>query len=140
MKSDSKVEVLRSMRLFSGCTKRELASIDRLCTLVFAEKGFVLTTQGAPGRECFVIADGEASVTISGRPVATVGAGECVGEMSLLDGGRRTATVTALTEMTVLALGGLEFRSLLAASPQISRNMMVSLARRLREAEAEQPV
>jgi len=140
MKSDSKMDVLRSTRLFSGCTKRELDSIDRLCTLVFAEKGFVLTTQGAPGRECFVIADGEASVTVNGRPVAKVGPGECVGEMSLLDGGRRTATVTALTEMNVLALGGLEFRSLLAASPQTTRNMMVGLARRLRDAEAEQPV
>src|SRR5579863_3361881 len=132
MRPDGKVDVLRSVGLFSACTKRELAEVGGLCTLVFAEKGFVLTTQGAPGRECFVVVDGEASVSIGGRPVATVGAGECIGEMALLDGGRRTATVTALTEMNLCALAGPEFRTLLDIRPDITRKVLMSVARRLR--------
>jgi CRP-like cAMP-binding protein len=113
--------------------------IARICTREQVDEETVLTKQGDPGRECFVIADGVADVVIDGREVATVGSGDCVGELSLLDGGRRTATVTARSPMTIYVLTATEFRSLLDASPTISRKMMMSLARRLRPAEADRP-
>ena len=136
MAVDGKVEALRTVGLFEGCTKRELQQIARLCTEFHFDEGFVLTTQGTPGQECFVIATGEAKVVIDGQQVAKVGAGDCVGEMSLLDGAPRSATVTALTPVTVYALSTAEFRTLLGTSPTIDRKIMVSLAHRLREVEA----
>src|SRR5215469_9156631 len=129
---DPKIRALGTVGLFSGCSKKELQSVARLCTPLSLEEGFVLTTEGAPGRECFVIADGKARVTIGGRKVNEVGSGECVGEMALLDGGQRTATVTAESPMNTYVLSVSEFRSLLDVNPSILRNIATSLAQRLR--------
>jgi cyclic nucleotide-binding protein len=82
---DPKIKALSTVGLFSGCSKKELQSVARLCTPLSLEEGFVLTTEGTPGRECFVITDGKARVTIGGRKVGEVGPGECVGEMALLE-------------------------------------------------------
>lgn len=92
----------------------------------------MLSTEGTAGLECFVIADGTARVTIGGKKVGEVGPGECVGEMALLDGGPRSATVTAESPMNVYALPVSEFRSLLRASPAILGKIATSLAQRLR--------
>lgn len=136
---DPKLKALSTVGLFSGCNKKELQSVARLCTPLSLEEGFVLTTEGAPGRECFVIADGKARVTIGGRKVGEVGPGECVGEMALLDSGPRAATVTAESPMNVYALSVSEFGSLLEVSPTILRKIAISLARRLRAREAHYP-
>ena len=136
---DDRIKALSTVRLFSGCSKKELQSVARLCTLLSVEEGSVLTTEGTSGRECFVIADGKARVTIGGRKVGEVGPGECVGEMALLDGGRRTATVTAESPMNTYILSVSEFRSLLDVNPTILRNIATSLAQRLRALEAHYP-
>jgi CRP-like cAMP-binding protein len=139
MASDPKLQALSSVKLFSQCSKRELRTIARLCIAANRGEGFVLTTQGSPGRECFVIVDGEADVQIDGRTVAAVGPGDCVGELALLDGGRRTATVVARTPMQLYTMTAAEFRALLETSPDVSHKIMVSLAQRLRRTEADQP-
>ena len=108
---DPKIKALSTVGLFSACNKKELQSVARLCTPLSLEEGSVLTTEGSPGRECFVIIDGKASVTIGGKKVSEVGPGECVGEMALLDGGPRSATVTVESPMNVYALSVSEFRS-----------------------------
>ena len=136
---DPKIKALSTVGLFSGCSKKELQSVAGLCTPLSLEEGFVLTTEGTPGLECFVIADGTARVTIGGRKVGEVGPGECVGEMALLDGGPRSATVTAESPMNVYALSVSEFRSLLGASPAILGKIAISLAQRLRAREAHYP-
>jgi CRP/FNR family transcriptional regulator, cyclic AMP receptor protein len=136
---DPKVKALSAVGLFSGCSKKELQSVAGLCTPLSLEQGFVLTTEGTPGLQCFVIADGMASVTIGGRKVGEVGPGECVGEMALLDGGPRSATVTAESPMNVYALSVSEFRSLLRVSPAILGKIAISLAQRLRAREANYP-
>ena len=136
---DPKIKALSTVGLFSDCNKKELQSVARLCTPLSVEEGFVLTTEGTPGRECFVIGDGKARVTIGGRKVSEVGPGECVGEMALLDGGPRTATVTAESPMNVYILSVSEFRSLLGVSPTILRKIATSLAQRLRAREPRYP-
>lgn len=136
---DDKIKALSTVRLFSGCSKKELQSVARLCTPLLVEEGSVLTKEGTPGRECFVIADGKARVTIGGRKVGEVGPGECVGEMALLDGAQRTATVTAESPMNTYVLSVSEFRSLLDVSPTILRHIATSLAQRLRALEANYP-
>jgi len=135
MAVDSKIETLSTVALFTGCNKRELRSIAAQCSRLHVEKGFVLTTQGTPGRECFVIGEGEATVSIDGQPVSKVGPSDCVGEMSLLDGGERTATVIADGPMTLYSMSIAEFQSLLTNHPTIDRKIMAGLARRLRAAE-----
>jgi len=138
MATDEKIAALRAVALFSGCSDKELRSVGRLCSPVEVKEGFVLTTQGAYAKECFVIADGDAKVVIDAEVVAKVGRGDCVGEMALLDGGPRSATVTALTPMQVYAMSGTEFRVLLDTNP-VARKIMTALAHRLRVAETDRP-
>lgn len=133
------LKALGTVKLFSACNKKELQSVARLCTLMTMAEGQVLTTEGTPGQECFVIAEGKANVTIGGQPVGTVGPGDCVGEMSLLDGGPRTATVTAASPISAYVMSSREFRSLLNLSPTITRKVATTLAQRLRALDAQYP-
>jgi CRP-like cAMP-binding protein len=136
---DDKLRALQQVGLFAGCTKRELRAVASLCTELPIKEGFVLTTEGGTGLECFVIAEGIARVTRSGVVVGRVGPGACVGEVALLDRGCRTATVTAETPMTVFLLSVAEFWALLDASPAVAEKIAINLARRLRSAEAAAP-
>jgi CRP-like cAMP-binding protein len=137
--ADEKITALAAVGLFAACSKRELREVGRLCTPLSVGEGFVLTLEGGPGQECFVISDGKGQVTIGGRPVAVVGPGECVGEMALLDRGPRTATVTAQTPMSVYVLSTREFQALLRVSPVIAGKIAATLARRLRAFETDRP-
>lgn len=129
-------ELLGRLPLFSGCTKRELKQIAGLTTEMSFSKGTVLTQQGDPGDECFVIVDGAVDVSIDGTTFAELGPGQMVGEMSLLDQGPRTATVTAKTDVGVLVLNPMEFATLLDGAPAVSRKLLRSLAQRLRAVES----
>jgi CRP/FNR family cyclic AMP-dependent transcriptional regulator len=135
----SKEELLANVRLFSTCNKRELARIASLVDEVDAPKGKVIVKQGDPGRECFVIAEGKARATIRGKGSQVLGPGSFFGEMSLLDQGPRSATVTAETDMHLLVLGSREFSSLVNEVPTVAVRMMRGLAERLRGAERAQP-
>ncbi len=133
------MELLGNVRLFSTCNKRELARIASLVEEVDAPKGKVLVRQGDQGRECFVIAEGKARATIRGKGSQLLGPGSFFGEMSLLDQGPRSATVTAETDMHLLVLGSREFSSLVDEVPTVALRMMRGLAERLRAAERRQP-
>lgn len=136
---DAKLELLGRVPLFSACSKRELARIASLTDQIDVPEGRVLTRQGDPGRECFVIADGRAKATIRGRRSVTMGPGSFFGEMSLLDQGPRSATVTAETDMRLLVLGSRDFSALLVDVPMVARRIMKGLAERLREVERPRP-
>jgi CRP/FNR family transcriptional regulator, cyclic AMP receptor protein len=132
---DGVIDDLATVELFSTCTRRELRTIAALCTPMTVHPGFVLTTQGGTGLECFVVQSGRASVTVDGEEIASVGAGECVGEMALLDGGRRSATVTSETTMEIYVLTRAEFRQMLDGNGDIRRKIAASMASRLRTAQ-----
>jgi CRP/FNR family cyclic AMP-dependent transcriptional regulator len=136
---NAKLELLGNVRLFSTCNKRELARIASLVDEVEAPKGKVLVRQGDTGQECFVISEGKAKATIRGRGSAVLGPGSFFGEMSLLDRGPRSATVTAETDMRLLVLGSREFSSLINEVPVVAVRIMQGLAERLRTAEPRQP-
>jgi CRP-like cAMP-binding protein len=127
-------EQLRNVSLFAGCTDKELQRIDRLGTPSQVPAGFVLCRQGAVGRQSFVILDGEATVMIDGAKVADLGPGSFFGEMSVIDGAQRVATVTAATQMTVLALTPQELRELMDV-PNVVRRVVATLSGRLRLAD-----
>jgi CRP/FNR family transcriptional regulator, cyclic AMP receptor protein len=131
----AKIELLRAVSLFSACSKHELSRVASLADEVEVPKGRVLTRQGQPGREFFVIAEGRAKATVRGRKGSSLGPGDCFGEMSLLDQGPRTATVTAETDMHLLVLDSRSFSSLIEEIPYVARKIMRVMAERLRAAE-----
>src|SRR4051794_21137210 len=96
---NERLERLAAVPLFRSSSKRELEKIDRAADEVVVEAGRVLVTQDQTGRDCYVIMSGTASVSRDGREIATLGPGQSVGELAVLDGGPRTATVTAVTDL-----------------------------------------
>ena len=126
--------LLRRVPLLEPCTDRELTEVSRHVDEKEVPAGFVLTRQGATGRQAFVIVEGWAAVTIDGEPVAALGPGEVVGEVAMLDHGTRTATVVAKSDMQVLVVGPEAFPEF-AAQPTVARGISRSLAERLRQAD-----
>jgi len=124
--------VLLKVPMFQACTKRELTLVSRLAEDVRYEAGDVLVRE-----EFFVIVDGKAEVGRAGRKLAVLGPGDFFGELALLDPAPRDATVTARMPMEVVVLGRREFTGLLAEVPTIARRLLVGMARRLREADAQ---
>ncbi len=135
---DAKAELLRGVPLFSACSKRELSRIASLADEIDVPKGRVLTREGDPGSECFVVVDGRATVTVGDRGrVARLAPGACFGEMSLLDYKPRSATVEAQTDMSLLVLDSRSFASLIEEVPSVARKVLTAMAGRLRTAESE---
>jgi len=131
-----KVKLLQRVALFEGLSSRQLAQVARLVDEVNVAAGKRLAMAGQTGRELFVIVEGRALArTPRGRTVQ-LGPGQFFGEMSLLDGGPRSATVEASTPMRLLVIGYREFWQLLAESPLIAKQIMRVLSNRLREAVA----
>lgn len=126
---------LAKMRLFAGCTRKELSDISQLTFQVDRSAGDTLCREGETGLECLIIMEGEASVTVAGTQVASIGSGEFVGELALLDGRPRIATVTALTDVRLLALSRWEFKSLLTQVPCVALRMLATMGSRLRSAD-----
>ena len=131
----TRLKLLRQVNLFAGLNDEELATVDRLVDDVCVPAGHVLTTEGQIGRQAFVIVSGEASVTIGGRPIGTVGPGEVVGEVALTDGSPRTATVTAVTPLDLLVLSSSAFKALLSETA-VARRVLSDVIRRLRAADS----
>ena len=137
---DAKVKRLAGVPLFSACSKSDLTKIASLADELELSEGKVLMRQGDRAHECFVILAGKAKVAIRGKRSTTLGAGDCVGELALLDpGARRSATVTAQTDLDVLVLGSREFSSFLDDVPRVGRQVLSAAAERLRAAEGAQP-
>lgn len=128
---DSKLDLLKSVPLFSRCTARELSTIGTLADEVNLQEGKKLTTEGERGREFFVLVEGTADVSRKGKKLNELGPGDFLGEIALLTHSPRTATVTATSPIRALVITGPEFRSLLRRSPQIQVKVLEELANRL---------
>lgn len=131
------VAKLANVPLFAGCTKKELALIARSTKEVAHRKGTVVAREGDPGVGLFVILEGECEVTVGGRRKAKLGPGDFFGEIALLDGGPRTATVTALTDVRLAGITGWVFRGLITEHPRIALKTLEAVAGRLRAASKE---
>lgn len=127
-------EMLAGVRFFADLSPKELASIARLMTPIDVPKGKVLAREGSVGREFFVIVSGEAEVTRHGQVLARLGPGDHFGEIALLAATPRTATVTALTDMTVEVLTRAEFADLLDGAPAVTRKLLRGMAAMLEDA------
>ena len=126
---------LAALPFFRGWTDDELAAVDRVAEWVAYAPQEHLIKQGTTGYEFIVILSGEVEVVIDGHVIARLGAGDHVGEMALLDGSPRNASVIATDEVTALLVGSREFRALVDQVPSLDRKLLISLTQRLRRAD-----
>jgi CRP-like cAMP-binding protein len=131
----SRVELLRSVWLFGECSRRELDQLATIGHVRDVRAGYEISREGDEGREFVVIVDGKADVVRDGQLLATVGAGDFVGEMSLLDRQERVATVTTTEPSTLLRITAANFDLLLREMPSFARHVLTVVARRLRDVE-----
>ena len=132
------IEMLAQRPLFAGLSRKELESVAQLGVTLEIAADQVLTKEGAIGQEAFLIVSGNAHCTVGDQlGVADLGPGELFGEMSLLDGERRSATVTADTDMTVTVFNRAEFVRLVETSPDIAMKLLAAMAARLRAVDLE---
>lgn len=126
---------LESIELFGELTKRERKAVSRLMTETTVKPGRALMVEGTAGREFVIIIEGEATVRRDGRIIARVGAGDFLGELAVIAGVPRSATVTADTEMLVSVLNRREFSALLDQQPKLARKILVGAVKRLHAIE-----
>ena len=127
-----KASLLGGVPLFSRCTDTQLAHVAGLTIEGSVPAGTVLAKRGEPGLELFVVVEGHAIVARKGMRLAVVGPGSFFGELALLDGGKRTVTVVAETDMHLLVLQRREFNSLYQSCPSIIRKVVTEVGARLR--------
>ena len=109
----------------------ELSVLSRVGTPVEVEAGTKLTIEGTLGQQALVLVDGTASVVRDGETIATISAGEIIGEIALLTGEPRNATVIADTDAIVYAMSPRDFSSLLARCPRLEKRIASTAVRRL---------
>jgi len=131
LRKDAKVELLRHVPLFDRCSKRELREIAGIADEIQVPAGKSLAVEGASGREFMVVADGSAEVRRGGRKINLLGAGDFLGEIALITGKKRTASVTTREPTRLLVLTERDFRRLMRDVPSIQTKVMEALASRL---------
>src|SRR3990170_1477867 len=112
-KKKDAVAMLKQVPLFEGLSRRELEQILKVAKEIEFDEGHAIVEEGATGVGFHLIMEGEAHVLVGGRKRATLRSGDYFGEMSLLDGGPRSATVRASTPLRTLALTSWAFLPLL---------------------------
>jgi CRP/FNR family transcriptional regulator, cyclic AMP receptor protein len=136
LRKDAKVKVIREIPLFKHCSGRQLGEIAAIADELDLREGTTLTREGKPGREFFVIVDGKADVLMDDKPVKSVKTGDFFGEIALITGGPRTATVKASSPLHVLVITARDFQRLIERSPQIANKVLLSMAERLAPASS----
>jgi CRP/FNR family cyclic AMP-dependent transcriptional regulator len=134
-KKKDALAMLSSVPLFEGLSKRELNAIVNVAKEIEFEEGHAVVEEGATGVGFHLVLEGEVAVLVGGRKRATLGAGNYFGEMSLLDGGPRSATVMTVTPVRTLAITSWAFLPLIDKSPSIAKKMLQEMSRRLRSLE-----
>jgi CRP-like cAMP-binding protein len=130
------VELLRRVPLLAGLGDDELTALAARFRERVYDAGAPVTTRGGTGAGFFVIAEGEALVGRSDRPTARLGRHDFFGEVSLIDGGRRSADITAVTNLRCWGISQREFRAFVKQHPGVAWALLEVLVARLRAAEA----
>ena len=131
------VDALRAIPLFHGMSDRSIEIIAGIARESTYPAGTRLVEEGAPGDSFLIIRRGAASVEQGGRHLRELGAGDFLGEIALLDGGRRTATVSATDEIDALVIDRRGFERLMDEFPVIRFDLVTALTQRLRARGAE---
>ncbi len=136
VKQEDKIERLKEVPVFEGCSQRQLRGVARIARVFDVAADTVLARAGEPGDEFFLIIDGTARVEVSAEKRVLLHPGEFFGEMSILDGGPRSATVVADTPLRLLVISRRHFSMLLKDVPGLTQTLLATLSKRVRQAEA----
>ena len=134
-RGSQKIDLLKKVPMFSNLSQRHLREIGKYADQMKVEAGRVLAQQEKKGWEFIFIVDGKARVEKDGKVIRQLSEGDFFGEISLIDGEPRTATVTADTDMTLLVVHKSSFDHLLDTIPGLLRKILISLCSYIRRAE-----
>jgi CRP-like cAMP-binding protein len=126
-------DLLKQVPLFSDLEKRDLENVARTMKERTFRAGETVTAEGSSGVGFFVIGEGSAEVTAGGTQVRELGPGDHFGEIALISGSDRTATITAKTDLRCYGLTSWEFRPLVESNGQIAWKLLQSLGKMLGE-------
>ena len=129
------IELLRGIDLFADLSRKELSTIANCLRPLEHEDGEEIVTEGDGDGRFFIVMDGTAIASAHGKRLATFGPGQYFGEISLMDGGPRTATVVAETNLTTLALSRKDFSALLQSEPKVTVGLLKHASALLRRLE-----
>ena len=130
------VDLLKSVPLFQNVPAKQLKAIADSFTERRFSAGQELTAEGGGAAGFFVIESGEAKVSIDGVERRTLGPGDHYGEIALIDGGLRTATITASADGTAYGLTSWQFRPLVETHAEIAWPLLEAMAKRTRELDS----
>ena len=134
---DYKLGLLERVPLFGGLPQEELEQIARIVDEKDVPAGTVLTHEGRHEGYFYIIVSGSVAIERGGATINTIGDGDFLGEIALLDGGPRTATATTQSASRLLAVTHQRFHQLLDTSPRIRRAVLGEVAQRLRRLDSE---
>ena len=132
MARDEKLEHLKKVPLFARMNHRQLERLGQLADEIEVGLDEVLAEQGKVGHEFFIVLDGHLMVLDGRKPIAQLHPGDFFGEIALLDGRPRTATVRAEGITRLLVVGHREFHALMDEFPELRKTVLEELAARLR--------
>jgi CRP-like cAMP-binding protein len=126
------IDSLLSVPLFAQMTRGDVKAVAEISHEVFHEAGRTVVAEGEEGGAFHLIIEGEADVIVAGSVVRRIGPGDYFGEISLIDGGPRTASVVTVTPLMSLAIPGPRFRALIDTRPELARALLLGLCRAIR--------
>ena len=130
-------QALRAIPLFGGMSDRSVEIIAEIVREASFPAGASLVKEGEPGESFMIIREGAATVDQGGRRLRELGAGDFLGEIALIDGGPRTASVTASDPVTALVIDRVGFQRLMSEFPVIRFDLVSALTQRLRQRSQE---
>lgn len=139
MARDEKLDLLQRIPIFSGFDRRRMERLGMLADEVMVPAGKVLMRQGDSGSDMMVVVRGSVAVERDGNRLNTLGVGDFFGEIALVDGGPRTATVTTLEPTTLLVITHRDFHAMMDEFPEVAEQVLNALANRVRHLEPDVP-
>lgn len=130
-----KLDLMRKVPLFRHLNERQLSVVAKHVVPRQVGQGAHLTRKGQHGSEAYIIAEGRASVEVGGKAVAALGPGDLLGELSIIDGKPRSATIIAETPVSLLVIRRQDFRGLRETVPGLEEKLLLTLCERLRQAD-----
>jgi CRP-like cAMP-binding protein len=122
---------LKPLPLFSGLSGRQLTKVAPFCHAVVVPQGEHLLDEGYSAYEFFVIEEGDAAVVSSGKHLRDLGPGDFLGEIAILTGKERTASVIAVSTVKAIAMSANDFRAMMESSPEVAERINQAVQERL---------
>jgi CRP-like cAMP-binding protein len=129
-------DTLAAIDIFSSLSRRQVKRLVSAGREVRSEAGKAVAVEGLGALALHVILEGTAEVSRAGSPLRTLGPGDYFGEISMIDGKPRSATVAATSDLTAFAIPHTDFSALVETDPELASALLVTLCGRLREAES----